>query len=53
VQRALAGHHTDWLVLLAVALVFTGFLVKGAAVPFHFWLADAHAVAPSPVCSPR
>ncbi len=50
VQRALAGHHTDWLVLVAVALVFTGFLVKGAAVPFHFWLADAHAVAPSPVC---
>jgi multicomponent Na+:H+ antiporter subunit D len=50
VQRALAGHRTDWLVLVAVALVFTGFLVKGAAVPFHFWLADAHAVAPSPVC---
>jgi multicomponent Na+:H+ antiporter subunit D len=50
VQRALAGHHTDWLVLVAIALVFTGFLVKGAAVPFHFWLADAHAVAPSPVC---
>lgn len=50
VQRTLAGHHTDWLVLLAATLVFTGFLVKGAAVPFHFWLADAHAVAPSPVC---
>jgi multicomponent Na+:H+ antiporter subunit D len=50
VQRALAGHRTDWLIVLAVTLVFTGFLVKGAAVPFHFWLADAHAVAPSPVC---
>jgi multicomponent Na+:H+ antiporter subunit D len=50
IQRALAGQHTDWLVLVAVALVFTGFLVKGAAVPFHFWLADAHAVAPAPVC---
>jgi multicomponent Na+:H+ antiporter subunit D len=50
IQRALAGQHADWLVLVGIALVFTGFLVKGAAVPLHFWLADAHAVAPSPVC---
>jgi multicomponent Na+:H+ antiporter subunit D len=50
VQRILAGQQTNWLIVLAVTLVFTGFLVKGAAVPFHFWLADAHAVAPSPVC---
>jgi multicomponent Na+:H+ antiporter subunit D len=50
IQRVLVGQRTDWLVLVAIALVFTGFLVKGAAVPLHFWLADAHAVAPSPVC---
>ncbi len=33
----------------AFALVMSGFLIKAAQVPFQFWLADAHAVAPSPV----
>ncbi|MYS94606.1 MULTISPECIES: complex I subunit 5 family protein [Streptomyces] len=40
----------DALVLAGFVLVLTGLLVKGAAVPFHFWLPDAHAVAPTPVC---
>lgn len=47
---ALQGHRPDALVVCAFCLVLTGFLVKGAVVPFHFWLADAQAVAPSPVC---
>ncbi|PTL79790.1 NADH-quinone oxidoreductase subunit D [Vitiosangium sp. GDMCC 1.1324] len=44
------GTARDGLVLVAFAFVTCGFLVKAAAVPFHFWLADAHAVAPTPVC---
>jgi multicomponent Na+:H+ antiporter subunit D len=49
-STALAGHPPDALVVAAFCLVSTGFLVKAAAVPFHFWTADAEAVAPTPVC---
>lgn len=45
-----AGHGPDGLVTIAFLLIITGLLVKAAIVPFHFWLADAHAVAPTPLC---
>jgi len=50
IGAALDRHGMDALVLAALVLVLTGLLVKAAIVPFHFWLADAHAVAPTPVC---
>jgi multicomponent Na+:H+ antiporter subunit D len=50
IGAALNGHKADPLVLTAMSLLFIGFLTKAAAVPVHFWLADAHAVAPAPVC---
>jgi multicomponent Na+:H+ antiporter subunit D len=50
VGAALDAHRADPLVIVAMALLLVGFLTKAAAVPLHFWLADAHAVAPIPVC---
>jgi multicomponent Na+:H+ antiporter subunit D len=50
IGRGIAGDSPDGLVVVAFVFVVFGFLVKGAVVPFHFWLADAHAVAPTPVC---
>ena len=50
IGKALDGHHADALVIVAMVLLFMGFLTKAATVPMHFWLADAHAVAPTPVC---
>lgn len=48
VGEALAQKPSDALVVAAFALITGGFLVKAAIVPFHFWLADAYAVAPTP-----
>ncbi len=50
VGHALARRPPDGLVVVAFVLILIGFLTKGAIVPFHFFLADAHAVAPTPVC---
>ncbi len=50
IGRDLSGHGPVGLVVVAFLLILTGWLIKGAIVPFHFWLADAHAVAPTPVC---
>jgi multicomponent Na+:H+ antiporter subunit D len=50
IGRTFGHHRPDGLVVVAFTLVLVGFLIKAAIVPFHLWLADAHAVAPAPVC---
>jgi multicomponent Na+:H+ antiporter subunit D len=49
IGRTLAEGPADGLVVVSYALLAGGLLVKAAAVPFHFWTADAYAVAPTPV----
>jgi multicomponent Na+:H+ antiporter subunit D len=51
IGNTLAHTPTDGLVIVGMTLLFCGFLIKGAVVPFHLWAADAYAVAPAPVCA--
>jgi multicomponent Na+:H+ antiporter subunit D len=51
IGQSLAHGRPDGLVIVALTFVVCGFLCKAAIVPFHFWLADAYAVAPAPVCA--
>ena len=50
IGHTLAERPADGLVIVAFVLITGGLLIKAAIVPLHFWIADAHAVAPSPVC---
>jgi len=50
IGAGVAHARPDGLLVAAFVLLLTGFFVKGAVVPFHFWLDDAHAVAPTPLC---
>jgi multicomponent Na+:H+ antiporter subunit D len=48
-SRAIARSAPDPVIAGGFCLVATALLTKAAIVPFHMWLSDAHAVAPSPV----
>ncbi|MBA3349460.1 MAG: NADH-quinone oxidoreductase subunit D, partial [Actinobacteria bacterium] len=47
---SLAKGPADGLVIAAFVFLIAGYFVKAAVVPFHFWLADTYAAAPTPVC---
>ena len=49
-STAIARQGVDPVVIGSFCLLATALMIKAAIVPFHFWLSDAHAVAPSPVC---
>jgi multicomponent Na+:H+ antiporter subunit D len=50
IGRTLSGQKAGGIATVALTLLVVGFLIKAAIVPFHMWLADAHAVAPAPIC---
>jgi multicomponent Na+:H+ antiporter subunit D len=50
IGHTLTGQRPGGLVITAFVLITSGFFIKAAVVPFHFWFADAHSVAPTPVC---
>jgi multicomponent Na+:H+ antiporter subunit D len=50
IGAALGRLPVDGTLVVSFSLLVAGLLVKAAVVPFHFWLADAYAVAPTPVC---
>ncbi len=43
------GAPNSSVVAAAFCMIAAALLIKGAMVPLHFWLSDAHAVAPSPL----
>ncbi|HEX3881033.1 MAG TPA: proton-conducting transporter membrane subunit [Stellaceae bacterium] len=49
-STAVARQGADPVTIGAFCLLAAALMIKAAIVPFHFWLSDAHAVAPSPVC---
>jgi multicomponent Na+:H+ antiporter subunit D len=51
IGHSLATRPDDALAATGVVLVTSALLIKGAIVPFHFWLPDTHVVAASPVCA--
>jgi multicomponent Na+:H+ antiporter subunit D len=50
IGETIADAAPDGLIVVAFVFVVSGYFIKAAVVPFHFWLADAYTAAPTPVC---
>jgi multicomponent Na+:H+ antiporter subunit D len=48
---SVSGAVPEALLVSSLLCFCVGFLVKAAIFPMHFWLADAHAIAPPSVCA--
>ncbi|HEY6433439.1 MAG TPA: proton-conducting transporter membrane subunit [Acetobacteraceae bacterium] len=48
-EEFVRGSPHSPVVAAGFCLLATALLIKGAMVPLHFWLSDAHSVAPSPL----
>lgn len=46
---SIIAQHARGMLVLAMAFLVIGFGTKAGVIPFHPWLPDAHAEAPSPV----
>jgi multicomponent Na+:H+ antiporter subunit D len=49
IGSTISSIHINGLITASFVLITTGYFIKAAIVPFHFWLADAHTVAPTPI----
>ena len=48
-SESLVALNLDLTAPLITAILVLGFMAKAAIAPLHFWLPDAHSLAPSPV----
>ncbi|HSP74230.1 MAG TPA: NADH-quinone oxidoreductase subunit N, partial [Gaiellaceae bacterium] len=49
IASAAAGHSSDYMLVIGLAMILVGFGFKASAAPFHMWTPDAYEGAPTSV----